>query len=87
MIEIWSPRWHDRKVLIATYKVKDGINDIVFTKTKSLEGKVFKVDGVIIRKYPVTTNGKIQCYEVPLNVLDNPAACGVVSSRTTFKKS
>jgi len=32
MIEIWSPRWHDRKVLIAKYRVCTGDNHIILTK-------------------------------------------------------
>ncbi len=65
MIEIWQPRWHDRKVLIAKYKVKED-NDIVFTKTKCYKDKVFSLKGDVIRGYPLETNGKIQCYAVPL---------------------
>ena len=69
MIEIWSPRWHDRKVLIAKYKVVSGINKIVFTKSKCLKGKVFDVNGSVISKYPLETNGTILCYVVPLDVI------------------
>lgn len=66
MIEIWQPRWHDRKVLIAKYKVMRGINKIVFTKAKCLKGKVFEVEGSLIVKHPLETNGAIQCYAMPL---------------------
>lgn len=66
MIDIWSPRWHDRKVLIAKYKVSDGLNQIRFTKAKSLKGKVYSISGMEIMKYPVETNGTIKCYAVPL---------------------
>lgn len=68
-IEIWQPRWHDRKVLIAKYKVCSGINEIVFTKAKSLKGKVFRVNGMDIAKCPVETNGTIDCYAVPLSTI------------------
>lgn len=65
-IEIWQPRYKDRKVLIAKYKV--GVNnEIVFTKAKHLEGKVFKMKGAKIEKYPLDTNGRIPCYAVSLD--------------------
>ncbi len=67
MIKIWSPRWHDRVVLIAKYKVKE-TNEIEFTKTPSLDG-TYKLSGETIRSYPLETNGKIPCYAVPLDVV------------------
>ena len=69
MIEIWQPRWHDRKVLIAKYKVSSGKNSIRFTKAKSLLGKTFDLNGDIISQYPLETNGTIPCYAVPLEVV------------------
>jgi hypothetical protein len=69
MIEIWQPRWHDRTVLIAKRKVKDGVNKIVFTKTPELKGKVFEMDGSAIRQYHIESNGKIPCYAVPLDII------------------
>mgnify|MGYP001360961188 CR=1 FL=1 len=68
MIEIWKPRWHDKKVLIAKYKVQD-VNEIVFTKTKCFKGKTFRVLGNDIVKYPVESNGSILCYAVPLDIV------------------
>ena len=70
MIEIWSPRFHDRKVLIAKYKVCFGENHIIFTKAKNLKGMKFKMDGAEISKYPVETNGTIDCYVVDLDKLE-----------------
>jgi hypothetical protein len=69
MIEIWQPRWHDRKVLIAKYKVKEGSNEIIFTKAKSLKDSVYVVHSNIIKQYPLETNGKIPCYAVPLDAI------------------
>jgi len=69
MIEIWSPRYHDRTVLIAKYKVSDGINKIKFTKALSLAGKVFSIKGADIKKHPTESNGRIPCYAVPLGEL------------------
>lgn len=68
MIEIWNPRWHDRKVLIAKHKVTAGVNEIVFTKAKSLPGR-FQVLGSEIVKHPLESNGTIDCYAVPLDSL------------------
>lgn len=65
VIEIWEPRWHDRKVLIATRKVWEQ-NIIRFTKTGAYKGD-YILSGEEIKKYPVGTNGKIPCYEVPLS--------------------
>lgn len=69
MIEIWAPRYHDRTVLIAKYKVKDGINEITFTKARTLTDKVFTISGEDIRRCPLESNGKIPCYAVPLEDL------------------
>lgn len=68
-IEIWAPRWHDRVVLISTRRIGE-INEIVFTKTKAISPEqVFVVPASVIRQYPIVSNGKIQCYAVPLNVI------------------
>jgi hypothetical protein len=69
MITIWNPRWHDRKVLIAKYRVMNGPNVIRFTKAKSLKDKDYTMPGEQIRTYPLETNGKIPCYAVPLDEL------------------
>jgi hypothetical protein len=69
-ISIWSPRWHDRKVLIAKYKVIAGENEIVFTKAKNLEGKVFTMSGAKIASYPLETNGTISCFAVDFDALN-----------------
>lgn len=69
MIEIWQPRWHDRKVLISKFKVDPGDNEIIFTKTKSLQGK-FHISGEKIKQYPIESNGMIDCYTVPLKELE-----------------
>lgn len=69
IIKIWQPRWHDRVVLIAKNKVQSQ-NTIVFTKTPSLRGE-YPIDRATIEKYPLTSNGKIPCYAVPLDRLTN----------------
>jgi hypothetical protein len=65
MITIWEPRWHDRTALIAKYKVQNGLNKIKFIKG-TLKGQEFKLSSDIIRSYPIESNGKIDCYVVPL---------------------
>ena len=67
MIKIWNPRWKDRMVLVAKYKVVSGINKIMFTKSKCLKDKVYTLSGAAIKKFPLETNGKISCYAVPLD--------------------
>lgn len=69
LIDIWSPRYKDRKVLIASYKVKE-MNKIIFTKAKHLEGREYCMSGAKIRSYPIDTNGKVQVYAVPLDDLE-----------------
>lgn len=68
LIEIWQPRWKDRRVLIAKYKVAND-NKIVFTKARSLDREYY-MSGEKIRSYPLESNGKIPCYAVPLDELE-----------------
>lgn len=68
-IQVWQPRYKDRTVLIARYKVGTH-NRITFTKAKHLEGKEFYMSGEDIRNYPLDTNGKIDCYAVSLDDLE-----------------
>lgn len=68
LIEIWQPRYRDRVVLIAKYKVGTG-NEIRFTKAKHLLEKHFYITGEDIKKCPLETNGTISCYAVPLDDL------------------
>lgn len=70
MIDIWTPRYHDNVVLIATYRVKSGENQIQFTKANHLKGMIFKAMGEDIRKCPIDTNGRIECYAVPMSMLE-----------------
>ena len=69
-LEIWQPRYKDQMVLIAKYKVKpEEEYKIVFTKAKHLEGQDFFMNGDIIMQYPLESNGKIDCYAVPMAVI------------------
>lgn len=68
-IQIFSPRWHDRKVLIAKFRVGFH-NRIVFDEKKSptLKGKWY-MSGEKIKSYPLESNGKIPCFAVPVEDL------------------
>jgi len=69
MIEIWQPRWRDRVALIAAYRVSPGENIIRFTRAGIYNG-TYSVDGDDVRQCPLETNGKIECYAVPLAKLE-----------------
>lgn len=68
LIEIRHPRYHDRKVLIAKYKVGT-LNKIIFTEAKSMPGE-YAMKGEDIEKCPVGTNGKLAVYCVPIDSLE-----------------
>lgn len=68
-IEIWAPRYKDRKVLIAKYKVQNH-NEIVFTKAKHLMDHTWYISGADIAKCPLETNGTLACYAVPVDSLE-----------------
>ena len=69
LIDIWLPKYKDRTVLVATYKVKEH-NKIIFTRAKHLTGKEYYLNRVQAVKYPVVNNGKIACYAIPLDDLE-----------------
>lgn len=69
VIEIWQPRYKDRVVLVAKYKVKQQ-NKVVFTKAKHLAGKEYYLSGADVAKYPIDTNGTLDCYAIPLDDLE-----------------
>ena len=68
VIEIWQPKYMTDTCLIAAYKVKED-NIIKFTKVKHLEGMKFKISGDDIRSCEIVSNGKIDCYNVPMSML------------------
>lgn len=67
-IPVWEPRWHDRRALIATYKVGEN-NRITFPKTKSMPDAYY-LSGKTIRQFKKESNGTIDCYCVPLDKLE-----------------
>lgn len=68
LLTIKQPRWRDRVVLLAKYKVGTH-NKIVFSDTPSMPGAYY-VSGTTAAGYPLESNGKIQCYAVPLDDLE-----------------
>ena len=70
VIDIWQPRWRDRCVLVAVTKVTEGPNFIRFTKAPSLGTNLYRFDGSYIRRNcEVQSNGKIECFVVPMYLL------------------
>ena len=66
-IEIWEPKYSTNSVLIATYKVVNGINRVIFTKAKRLADYEYEILGSDIKKCPTQENGNILVYVVPLS--------------------
>ena len=66
--DIRQPRWRDRVVLLAKYKVGQH-NAIIFEEVKSLPGE-FYLSGEIIKDCPLESNGTIACYAVPLDKME-----------------
>ncbi len=68
VLTIKQPRYKDRVVMLACYKVGDH-NKIVFTHAKEMPGAYY-VSGKVARSYPKETNGSIMCFSVPLHELE-----------------
>lgn len=71
-LEVWAPRWHDRKALIADFKIGTH-NAITFPKAKSLPGEYY-LSFEQAKQYPTmdmkTKNGKtVRMRVVPLDDL------------------
>ncbi len=69
IIEIWEPRYKDKKALVGRQHVKDGMNYITFTKAEHLKGKVFCVSGDVIQSCHLQANGRGEVYCVPMDSL------------------
>lgn len=69
---ILSPRWHDRRVLLACSRVKDH-NKIYFTGKdgESMGDKPYYLSGKVIKKFKKESNGVIDVYSVPLDELQS----------------
>ena len=71
-LEVYEPRWHDKKALLACYKVDDAKTDhikITFPKSKAMAGDWY-VSRKVARKFKKQSNGVIMCYVVPLEKLE-----------------
>lgn len=66
--EILQPRWHDRKVLLAAFKI-GAHNKIVFTKAPTMGVEPYYISGAVAKKFKKESNGKIDCYAVPIDEL------------------
>lgn len=62
-IDVWQPKWSTMEVLIAPYKIKPGINKVVFTKC---DYPNLIMSDKKLRSYPMTHNGSIGVYRVPI---------------------
>lgn len=68
---IWMPRYWDKKVLVDKSKVRNGKNYLYFVVDKKLPD-LYSYDGTKVKdECRLTTNGKIYCYEIPLEWLNN----------------
>lgn len=75
-IEIWAPRYHDKTVLVADWKVRDQ-NCIVFTKANK-EGKLyhpdpFYISGAKAKTFPKQKNGNGWVHVIPMSEFDMEA--------------
>lgn len=75
VVEIWSPKYGDveeQEAWIAQSKVRHASPIIIvkFTKAKHLIGQRFAVRRQDVERCPITTNGKIPVYRVPLSKME-----------------
>lgn len=68
-ISIWQPLYSEDTVMIDPKKVTEH-NKIIFTKAKHLKGKEFYIRGQVIKQYPLRSNGRIMCHNVPMSELE-----------------
>lgn len=69
MINIIEPRYHDRRVLVAKYKV----NKSKMNRIKILKGAykgLYRMSGIAIMSYPIESNGVIPCFVLPIDKLE-----------------
>lgn len=70
-IIIWQRKFTTNSVWIGCHHVKTGNNVVKFAsgvkkEDEDMRGRAFLLDGDFIRSFPIVTNGKIACYDVPL---------------------
>jgi hypothetical protein len=76
LIEIWSPRFHDKRVLIGKYHLDHKLQPfkIIFTD-KRKDGTVrypetYYLSRKTIKRHKLESNGTIMCYSVPFDKLE-----------------
>jgi hypothetical protein len=67
-ITIFAPRFHDMKVLVKPWRIQDGVNKIIFTKT--WQDKVLLMEGEKMKTYPMEGHGETGVYAIPVNDFD-----------------
>lgn len=69
VFSIKSPRYHDKRVLLAAFKVGQH-NKILFTQAPSMGTEPYYISGKVAKKFKKETNGVIPVYSVPLDKLE-----------------
>jgi hypothetical protein len=67
-LEIWQPRYRDKRVLLACHKVGEH-NKIIFTKAPSMGTDPYYITGKKVKQFKKESNGTIDVYSVPLSEL------------------
>lgn len=67
-IEIWAPRFKDLKVLVKPWRIKPGVNRVVFTKTWL--DKILLMDGDKMKTYPIEGHGATGVHVIPVKDFD-----------------
>lgn len=68
LFTIKQPRWRDRTVLLAKFKIGNH-NEVVFTEAPSMPDHYY-ISGELAKSYPLSSNGKLEVYQVPINELE-----------------
>lgn len=88
-LEIWSPKYSTKHtdgqwvVLLAKYKVHHASPTILieFTKAKHLLGQRFAIQRSLVERQPIVDNGRIECYEVPFDLLESWESASEVADK------
>lgn len=66
-INIWQPKYSTKEVLIKSFNIHNGINQIDFTKC---DHPSLQMDGMKIKSYKMIGHGKRGVYAVPIKDFD-----------------
>lgn len=87
VLEVWFPRYssaytevNERVALLAKYKVDQATPILIveFTKAKHLLGQRYAIKRYDAMKYPIDSNGRIECYAVPMSAFEPYSVYGEV---------